>query len=84
MCKPRPLYLPLPPVCTWCLQPKAICPMRPWRARTRSDPRFLPLQTAPTGRPVEPQNRRRTGRPEGKIDGMDYYGWCELLRSSSL
>lgn len=23
-------------------------------------------------------------RKEGKIDGMDYYGWCELLRSSSL
>jgi hypothetical protein len=41
-------------------------------------------QTAPTGGPAEPPHRRHAGRPEGKIDGMDYYGWCELLRSSSL
>ena len=24
----------------------------------------------------EAAHRRPPGRPEGKIDGMDYYGWC--------
>jgi hypothetical protein len=42
------------------------------------------LQTCPSGDVDEPAHRRGGGRPEGKIDGMDYYGWCELLRSSSL
>jgi hypothetical protein len=41
-------------------------------------------QTCPSGDAAEPAHRRGGGRPEGKIDGMDYYGWCELLRSSSL
>mmetsp|Transcript_13963 Transcript_13963/g.42113 ORF Transcript_13963/g.42113 Transcript_13963/m.42113 type:complete len:202 (-) Transcript_13963:646-1251(-) len=40
-------------------------------------------QTAPL-HAEDAAHRRPPGRPEGKIDGMDYYGWCELLRSSSL
>ena len=52
---------------------------------TLSDCRSLAaLQTCPSGDAAEPAHRRGGGRPEGKIDGMDYYGWCELLRSSSL
>ncbi len=38
------------------------------------------VPAAPSSESSAPPRRRK----EGKIDGLDYWGFCELLRSSSL
>ena len=51
------------------------------RATTSSDYYVEPVPSAPASESASVPPRRRK---EGKIDGLDYWGFCELLRSSSL
>lgn len=61
------------------------------RTPTKGIPRLRPRMSAQEITPVSPLassepagHDLQQAKEEGKIDGMDYYGWCELLRSSSL
>jgi hypothetical protein len=49
---------------------------------TTSDYYVEPVPSAPASEAAAAMPPRR--RKEGKIDGLDYWGFCELLRSSSL
>ena len=53
---------------------------RSLRTTTSPDCYAEPVPAAPASESAAPPRRRK----EGKIDGLDYWGFCELLRSSSL
>ena len=45
---------------------------------------FIPAAARQSGAPPADSKAPRQKYPEKKIDGMDYYEFCEVIRSNSL